>query len=82
MLTEEQYNFSADSAGNVAAELMWRELEAECDYEQGNIDRATYDKAVRLHKKAECVYRARISRPFLKNYECIQCSCPVNTGRK
>ena len=82
MLTEEQYNFSADSAGNVAAELMWRELEAECDYEQGNIDRETYDKVVRMHRKAERVYLDRISRPFLKNYECIQGSCPVNTGRK
>ena len=52
------------------------------EHERGNIDRATYEKVVRLHKKAECVYRARISRSFLKNYECIKGICPLYIGRK
>ena len=81
MLTKEQFNFSANSASNVAAELMWRELKAECDYEQGNIDRETYEKVVRMHRKAERVYLDRIQRPYMLKVFKRNASFAVNTGR-
>ena len=68
MLTEQERYFTTASMCEVAAELFWREIKAESDYEWGHITRAEYIKIRRLHAKAERELNRRHSLPYVHKY--------------
>ena len=80
MLTQAEHDFSTGSASSLHSTLFWSEVPIESDYEVGRISRETYERALRLTKKADYIYSKRRGRPYFINDNNCKCSRVIKLG--